>query len=218
MTLEIPMRYDTVAWLTLTTALASSAATLYFLWTPPSAPSQAEILDPVVLVGEIQALARLETASVPVQTTIQGARGEGWIQQVAGESLVFQGVGEVRAGVDLGRIADEDIWTDGQGTVWVQLPEAEIFGVELDLERSRVLSRDRGWFGRANAQFESEARRAAHLQLESQALSLGLQEAAESHAREVVSELLHALGAREVAFVGDLQSEDVPRPGVAPLG
>lgn len=191
------MRTSTAAWMLLTTALASAGATL---WMTRPAPVASDLLDPIVLVGEIQALAELQTIAVPLQTTVHGARGEGVLRTLAGEELVFQGIGEARAGVDLGELGPEDVWIDGEGTVWVDLPPGEIFAVDLDERRSQVLAREQGWFGRADRHFETEARRAALTQLTAQAEILGLEAHARDEAEIVLSDLLQTLGADHVRF------------------
>ena len=196
------MRRTTVAWMMLTTALASAGATLWMMRPAPVVQHDTTLLDPVILVGEVQTLARLETAIVPLQTTVHGARGEGVLRTLAGEELVFQGIGEARAGVDLGQLDADDLWIDGTGAVWVDLPPGEIFGVELDTERSQVLVREQGWFGRPNAQFETQARRVAVRQLTAQAQVMGLVESAREPAQVVVTDLLKAAGVAEVQFVG----------------
>lgn len=199
------MRYSTVAWLMLTTSLATAAGTIYGIdsfQARSSASIPQDQLDPIVLVGEIRALAHLETATVPMQTLVRGSRGEGIMRALAGEELLFQAVGEAHAGVDLGKLGPEDVWSDGEGSVWVRLPAAEIFSVVLDVDRSQVVARDRGLFGSSNLHFETDARRAAQRQLEAQATEIGLEDAAAEQARVVVSDLLGALGARAVRFVG----------------
>ena len=137
------MRATTAGWIGLSSALGGAALTLYLLH-PGLGSSGVNGPDPVVLVGKIRALSRLETASVDLETTVTGGRGDGWLRTVAGESLVFRGVGEARAGVDLSKLEAEDLWVDTFGVVWLRLPEAEVFDVTLDPERSAVLARDRG--------------------------------------------------------------------------
>jgi len=198
------MRFTTAAWM-LTTGLAAWCVGLYMLPATTEAP-----LNAIVVVGEIQSLARLETATVPMQTLVHGSRGTGLTRVIAGEELVFQGIGQARAGIDLGQLGAEDVWMDGAGTVWVRLPEAEIFGVELDVDSSQVLARQKGWFGVTNRNFETEARRAARHQLEVQAETIGLKEAAAAEAEVVVADLLRALGAHRIEFQErDLRSADL---------
>ncbi len=192
------MQYKTVATLMFASALCGVGGTLYL--SQAVAPDSQAFIDPVVLVGQIQELARLETAAVPLSTTVHGKRGSGWIGAAVGEELVFHGIGEARAGVDLGELGPEDLWVDAQGVVWLQLPEAQIFDVTLDEARSQVLVREQGWFGRASRSFETEARRTALAELEAQAEGLGLREAARDHAEVVVSDLMRTLGAPEVRF------------------
>ncbi len=193
------MKTTTAMWMMAGTAIGTAMLTTRLL----RPPEPRDLLDPVVLVGQVRDMARLQTASMSLHTTVQGARGDGAIRALAGETLVFQGVGQATAGVDLAALGPEDLWVDGEGTVWVRLPEAEVFGVALDEARSRVLARETGWFGRADRDLETEARRAAVGQLRAQAEVVGLREAAAEGAREVVRDLLLRLGAPEVRFADD---------------
>lgn len=197
------MRTKTTAWLVLSSALLSAlgAVALTLVAVRPLALDTARFeLNPVVLVGEIQALSRLETATVTLQTTVHGSRGSGWLQAAVGEELLFQGVGEATAGVDLSGLGPEDVWVDGEGVVWIDLPRAEVFDVALDEERSAVLYRDQGWFAKADRDFEKQARKAAIGQLQAQAEVLGLEDAAREQAEQVVGNLIRSLGARDVRF------------------
>lgn len=187
------MSRSTLPWWLLVAALTAAVGTWW-----PAPPDRPEA---VVLVGRVQELALLETAVVPLTTTVHGGRGEGWMRVAAGEDLLFQAVGEARAGMDLAELGPDDIWRDGNGVLWVRLPEARVLGVTLDEERSQVLVRQQGWFGRADRDLESQARRAALRQLEAQAEVLGLESVAQGQAERVVRDLLASAGETDVRFV-----------------
>lgn len=187
------MARSTWPWWLLVAALTAAVGTW---WPAPPEPAAA-----TVLVGRVQELARLETAVVPLTTTIRGTRGEGWLRVAAGEDLLFLAVGEARAGVDLAELDQDDVWRDGDGVLWVRLPEARLFGVTLDEDRSQVLVREQGWFGRADRDLESEARREALRHLEAQAEELGLPSVARDGAERVVRDLLARAGEPDVRFV-----------------
>lgn len=200
------MRTKTIAWLVLTSALlgALGAVALTLVAVRPLALEPRFDVEPVVLVGRIQALARLQTAQVDLQTTVRGSRGEGWMLRAAGEELVFQGIGRAIAGVDLAHLGPEDVWVDGEGVVWVRLPEAEVFQIDLDEDRSSVLYREQGWFAKADRNLEKQARQVAIKQLEAQAEVLGVEQAAAEQAQVVVGDLIRSLGATDVRFVDEL--------------
>ena len=58
--------------------------------------------------------------------------------------------------------------------LYVTLPEAEIFVVAIDNQQSYVYDRDTGIFSHGEVDLETEARRAAELEIEESALDDGI--------------------------------------------
>ena len=114
--------------------------------------------DRVVIVTEIQDLARLETASYSFEKIIRAERGrQDLLWGALGETLIFVAHGEVVAGVDLSKMQTADLQVVDPETVMVHLPEAEIFHVIPDEERSYVADRD-GAAGPRRSQLERRCR------------------------------------------------------------
>ena len=184
--------------MSLKTAIALSACSCMAgvgltLWaTAPKSPPQEPVpIDTLVLAEQIQDMARLHSASLTVSTSVQGARGSGWIQAAAGEEILYQATGEVVAGVDLREVTAADI-TVFQGEVFVDLPPARIWSVTLNEDHSGVQFRKVGWVGRADPDFESGARREALRRMRSAAEQSDLLLRAEIAAEAAVGDLLRS--------------------------
>lgn len=155
--------------------------------------------DPIVLTHRVRQLARLETASVELEQRFRGQRGNEQTWAWVGERLELRARGEVVAGVDLGKLADGAIEVDG-ATVWVALPPAELWRVDLDEQASFIEARERGWFGVPDPHLETQVRREAEVALGEEALRGGILERADAQAEAAIRELLGAAGVGDVRF------------------
>lgn len=180
-------------------ATASDAhrwTTLAEAWLAPQTTVQPS---PIILVRKVRTLARLETTSMELEQTIRGQRGDektwGWV----GERLDFRARGEVIAGIDLEALGDEAIQVDEDG-LWVTLPPAEVWSVNLDEEHSFVAARERGWFAMPDKDLETEVRRHAESELRKVALEKGILEKADAQAEVAIRALLETAGASNVRF------------------
>jgi hypothetical protein len=117
--------------------------------------------DPVAIVREVRALARLETIQYTVERVITAETGQGPFGFLFGDRLLLVAHGMVIAGVDLEQLQPGDIEFDDLGRVYVGLTEPEVFVATLDNDKSYIYDRDTGLLTRGNVQLESEARRAA---------------------------------------------------------
>lgn len=70
---------------------------------------------------------------------------------LAGRQTLFVGAGTVNAYVDLSGLAEDDLTLSADGnSVTVRLPEAQLEKPNLDQERSKLISQDRGVLDRIN--------------------------------------------------------------------
>lgn len=168
--------------------------------------------DPVVIVTEIQDLARLETASYSFEKVIRAERGEqDFLWGALGETLIFVAHGEVVAGVDLSKMQTDDLQVVDPETVMIHLPEAEIFHVVPDEERSYVADRDTGLLVGADPQLESLVRRQAVAELRAAAEESDILARANQNAEVYMSNFLRGLGFTNVTFT------DAPPPEPPPF-
>ena len=162
-------------------------------------PTPTILPDPVTIIRQVRALARLETASYTVEKVITAESGQGPFAFLFGDRLILVAHGQVIAGVDLARMGEDDIIVTEDGTVVVTLPPAEILVVTLDNAKSYIYDRDTGFIG-MNPALETEARRAAEEEILNTALEDGILEMAQRNAEIYVLRLILALGFREVIF------------------
>lgn len=167
--------------------------------------------NPVVIVEEINSLARLETASYSFQDILQIERNQESLFGLFGESLLFVAYGDVIAGVDLTKMGPGDVEVVSPSNVMVRLPESEIFVTDLDNERSYVANRDIGLLAKGDAELETLIRQEAEARMTEAALANGVLEMADEEARNILHSLLTELGFEEIEFV------DGPMPAVTPF-
>ncbi len=106
-------------------------------------PTPTIIPDPVTYIREVRALARLETIQYSVEKVITAETGQGAFSFLFGDRLLFVAHGTVIAGIDMSRIAPEDIYMVA-GVLHVKLPPSEIFVATLDNDKSYVYDRQTG--------------------------------------------------------------------------
>jgi hypothetical protein len=167
--------------------------------------------NPVVIVEEINSMARLETASYSFQDILQIERNQESLFGLFGESLLFVAYGDVIAGVDLSKMGPEDLQVVSPTKVIVRLPESELLVMDLDNERSYVADRDIGLLTKGDAELETLIRQEAEARMTEAALANGILDMANEEARSVLRGLLTELGFSEIEFV------DGPIPRVTPF-
>jgi hypothetical protein len=166
--------------------------------------------NPVIIVEEINTLARLETASYSFQDVVQVERNQELLWGAFGESLLFVAYGDVIAGVDLAQMEPEDMQVASPTTVMVQLPEAEIFLSDLDNDRSYVANRDIGLLSKGDPQLETLVRQEAEARMNEAAMAEGILGTANEEAERFMSSFLQELGFEEIIFTKG------PPPAITP--
>jgi len=169
--------------------------------------------DPVTIVREVRALARLETIQYSVEKIMTGEVNQGALEFLFGDRLLFVAHGVVIAGVDLGKIEPDDVWLDDQGRVYMRLPEPEIFVATLDNEKSYVYDRETGLLTHGDLDLEAAVRRAAEAEIEQAALEDGILDQARLNAENYLFRLLRSLDFNDVIFV---PRDATPAPALTP--
>lgn len=173
-------------------------------------PTPAIIADPMTIIREVRSLSRLETASYSIEKIITAESRQGPFAFLFGDRLILVAHGQVIAGVDLGKMNEDDIIVADEETAIVTLPPAEVFIVTLDNQKSYIFDRDTGLIG-VNPALETDARLAAEEEILSAALEDGILEMAQRNAETYVRQLILALGFREVIF-----AQAAPTPTATP--
>lgn len=163
-------------------------------------PTPTVLPDPVTVIQGVRSLARLETIQYSVEKVITAETNQGPFGFLFGDRLILVAHGIVIAGVDLEKLTPEDLQLRG-GTLYVDLPDPEIFLTTLDNDKSYVYNRDTGLLTHGNINLETEARRAAETEIQKAALQDGILEQANQNAENYLSRLLEDLGYPAVIFV-----------------
>jgi len=162
-------------------------------------PTPTIIPDPVTIIHEVRSLARLETIKYSLEKIITAETRQGVFEWLVGDRLLFVAHGEVIAGVDLIKLTREDLRLE-EDVLYVTLPEAEIFVVAIDNQKSYVYDRETGIFTHGEVDLETEARRAAELEIEQSALDDGILDLAAQNAESFLGRLFVDLGYAKVIF------------------
>lgn len=163
-------------------------------------PTPTVIPDPVTIIAQVRTLARLETIQYSVEKVITAEVGQGAFRSLFGDRLLFIAHGVVIAGVDMMRIAPEDLYVEND-VLYIHLPDAEIFIATLDNEKSYVYDRDTGFLTHGDVNLETTARRAAEDAIEKAAIQDGILNQAGVNAENYLYRLLMDLGYPDVIFV-----------------
>lgn len=157
--------------------------------------------DPVTVVLQVRALARLETTQYTIEKVVTAETGQGALAPLFGDRLLFVAHGEVIAGVDLSKLAERDVIVSSDGQVTLILPAAEVFVATLDNEKSYVYDRQTGVFTHGDIHLESQARQVAEQEIERAALEDGILNTAQANAQAFVERLLTSLRFKSVQVI-----------------
>ncbi|MBN9614343.1 MAG: hypothetical protein BGO25_13180 [Acidobacteriales bacterium 59-55] len=150
------------------------------------------------VVQKIQRLSRIETVVYSLDTVIEGSKSSAVLPDLlAGDRILLIVHGQSIAGIDLSKLRSEDVRINGK-SIRVTLPASELFVTSIDNQRTRVYARSTGLLTSPDQNLESETRARAQAQLQKEALSDGILDAARKNARDTVATLLHGLGFEHV--------------------
>jgi hypothetical protein len=153
------------------------------------------------VVVAVRDLARLETTTYHVERVVdlrdKQSRLFGLIESE--DAILLVAAARVSAGVDLGKLRNEDVVADPQtGVARILLPAPEVFHAALDNERTFVHSRSTDWLAKREAHLESRARQAAERTVREAALEAGILDRACGNAQRTVAAFVRSLGYDDV--------------------
>ena len=163
-------------------------------------PTPTIIPDPVTIISDVHALARLETIQYSVEKVITAETGQGTFAFLFQDKLLFVAHGTVIAGIDLDKLKPEDMKMVN-GVLNVRLPQAEIFVATLDNNKSYVYSRDTGVMQAPNKDLETLARQSAEDEIRKAALEDGILNLAQQNAEAYLTKFFGALGYPNPVFI-----------------
>jgi hypothetical protein len=163
-------------------------------------PTPTIIPDPVTIIKDIHALARLETIQYTVEKVITAEIGQGNFGFLFGDKLLFVAHGFVIAGIDMEKLQPGDMQMVN-GVLNVRLPPSEIFISALDNEKSHVYDRQTGLLTQGDQNLESTARLAAEEEIKKAAVEDGILKLAQQNAETFLSKFFGALGFPNPVFI-----------------
>lgn len=175
-------------------------------WLNPFGETTKDRSAPVVL-NSIQNLSRYEAASGNFQVVVDLEKDARFLpSQLRGERTLFVGNGSVDAYVDFSHIGNGAITVDKQReTVTVRIPHAQLEKPNLDPKHSYVFARQRGLFNRFGDFFGSNPNQQQQLyvlasqKIQDAANASGLAQRADANTKQMLTNMLKALGYKTVA-------------------
>lgn len=174
-------------------------------------PTPTILPDPVTVIYQVRSLARLETIQYSLEKVITAETGQGIFGLLFGDRMIFVAHGVVIAGVDLARLGPQDLWLQGD-TLYVRLPEAEIFIATLDNDKSYVYDRETGLLTKGDVNLETAARQAAEDAIAQAAIEDGILNLAQQNAESFLVRLFAQVGYKQVIFVQATPEPLLPTP------
>src|SRR5262245_36904387 len=150
-------------------------------------PTPTLIASPATVIRQIRSLSRLETVSYKIEKVITAQNGEGPLGFLFEDKLLLVAVGEVIAGLDLGRMEEGDVQVN-DNAVTVRLPSSEIFVATLNNDDTFVYDRQTGLLGQ-QANLETLARQLAEDEILKAAITDGILDTAQKNGEEVIHKL-----------------------------
>lgn len=154
-----------------------------------------------IVVQQIRGVSELTTTVFAMETVVPTSQERQWGNVVLGRTnLLYIGYGEVRAGIDLGQLDENNIKKRGEKLI-VTLPPPQILDQKIDVERSRIYQYDRGFLnlGPDTApELQNLAQRQTLAQITAAACNQGILDQANERAKTAVGTLLRGTGYEEV--------------------
>ena len=153
------------------------------------------------VVDKVRDIAALTTVEVVESTIIEKGNDFGWLNWARGDRVFMFVVAKIGAGIDFEQLSTRSFEVDERsGTIFVQMPPAQITYVAIDNSQTQVIDRDTGLFTKGDPKLESDARQVAEQVLRNAAVEAGILDRAQKNARAVIEALLLELGYNEVRF------------------
>ncbi len=115
-------------------------------------------------------------------------------------NLVYEGVGTVRAGIDISKLEAKTVDPDHH-KIHVLLPAAHITDTTLDVNRSNILAHYRNWLGpNAELELQENAQREALRKIQTEACENNILEAANNNAAHLIEQILRTSGYQEITI------------------
>jgi hypothetical protein len=150
-----------------------------------------------MVIQQVRNASELTTAVYTMETVVPASRDRTVGGYVIGTTtLLYIAHGEVRAGVDLSALREEDVQVQGD-TITLRLPPPKILDSKIDVNRSSVYDYDRGFMGLGPdvaPELQELAQRETLEKIVESACMDGILQQANDRAKLVISQLLATAG------------------------
>jgi hypothetical protein len=162
-----------------------------------------KMLNTATVLQQVKTLSELVTVQyVMEKVVVLEVPADNIIGKMVGsqDRVLLLAHGIVKAGINLQRLAPEDLQVNGK-KVTIKLPPAEITGCSLDEGLTKVIDRTTGLFTSFDKNLEQTARQHAVEDISRAARTSGILKDADDRARAQVKNLFTQLGFEEVEFL-----------------
>jgi hypothetical protein len=169
------------------------------IFTAPQPEPQVDVRS--LVLQQVRGASELTTAIFAMQAVVPTSRDRTVGGYTIGRTtLLYIAYGEVRAGVDLSEIADQDMTVVGD-QLRLQLPPPRILDSKIDVNRSSVYDYDRGFMGLgpdSAPELQTLAQQETLRQIIQTACSQGILQEANNRAQQAVTTLLSTAGYQQI--------------------
>jgi hypothetical protein len=163
---------------------------------------------PTVTVSNIKKIAELATIEYNEVAELDREHlPQSWLDEMLGtkERVVMLVYGKVKAGFDLEKLKDNDLWTDGK-RVRLVLPAPQILSTTLDFNRTHIVFYQNNMLLEKNdPNLPQDALSEAQKALEQTALQNGILKQANNYGKLYFENFFYSLGYTDVEVVADAQ-------------
>lgn len=156
---------------------------------------------PTILISGVRDISEFTTARTDITATVKMDKHVKALElkildfnfngiPVGGTHLVYEGVGTVRAGIDIKQVEMLEV-DNVERKIRILLPSPKITEVFLDVKHSSPVASYREWFGpKAGAELYSEAEKEALAEIRDKACANHILEAANDNAKQLIESIL----------------------------
>jgi len=160
-----------------------------------------------LIVSGVQNANELTTATSTIKATVVLRQVTTALNLPVGNTnLVYEGVGQVRAGISLTDLQIQKL-NSSDRQIEISLPTPRILDVSLDLDRSSTLANYRHWLGaKAGAELYEVAQQKAIAEIREQAETNHILDIANHNAEQILSDILSKAGFQTIQVNQSAQS------------
>jgi hypothetical protein len=170
----------------------------------PAVSLPAPVPKPTVTIASIRAAAELATVEYQAVAEVPNERVPDDFRQYLGvkERILLIAYGDVKAGFDLSKLRQEDLWTDGT-RVQLHLPAPEILSTSIDFERTHVVYYEKSLLVQHDPDLGRETLETAQQAVREAAIDANVLDNSAKYGQLFFENFLHSLGFTDVQVIVD---------------